>query len=451
MKLNITIIILCLLSFNAFGESKNITLKDAIDMAVKSSDDLQIKVNDETKMEMRYHEAKSAIYPHLDGDISWSHYADAPPPIDMSAIGDLVSGMTGNSLPAGTDLKLPSKYKYELDAGITATQVLWAFGKVFTGIKIAKNAFEISKLSKEATKTAVQYNIKVTYNTVKMAEKVLENAKSSYDNVYTNRKILKSRFRVGRAPKGDLIKIEADLASRVPALKEAESNLQLAKRYFKMLIGVEEEIEIILVDDFSTDFIRYSVTDLLNTMERDEPTLKLLSETISLNDNIIGIRKAQFLPTLAAFGSFRYMGNSDEVLVGGDNLDTVGVVGVSLTFPIFSGGEKINQYRQAVIEKTNAEIMLRKAKKGYFVELRNAIGQYNGLVETYKANLRTIKLSKRSYQMTQSRFKSGKESITALNDVERLMSGSRLMASATLMKINNLTAKIEKLASKKEL
>lgn len=416
-----------------------LSLKAAMDMGLTTSEDYKIKKNDEIKMQYQYDEVKGSIYPDVNADVKWENYQKKPTTtMDLSAL-------------HGPVITTELKKDYEMTAGVTATQVLWAFGKVTTAIELAKKAFSMSHLDVDVQKDEVLYNVKMAYYSVILAERAVDVARSSYENAKNNLSILKERFSFGRPPQGDSIKMEADIADRLPRLKNAEAQLTLARQTLKYLIGANDDDEIKLTTIYSEEFAVVEEKSLTETLLQEQPVLKLLDENIKLKGDLIKIRKADFLPTLGGFVSWNYIGGStDDFYVGKDNMQQVGVVGLSLKVPIWDGGARLGRYRQAVMDKTNSILSYEKTKRSFDLGLKNAIAEHDALLETYKANKQAYEMAKKLFNMSQNLFRAGKTTISSLNDAELMLTGQRLQKDLTQYKINSSIALIEKLTSKDE-
>lgn len=437
-RLKVVALVLTTLQFISIAdasESLRVSMKKAIDMAIKSSEQVRIKKNESEKMNYRYEEARSGIYPHINGEATWNNYKKIP--------------VTKISLPGMPPISMPAKAKYDASIGITATQVLWSFGKVSTAIKLANDAFKISEFDHNMSKHDVILKTKVAYYSTLLAKRSLGIARKSYLNAKRNKEILYKRFAFGRPPKADNIKMSADVAARIPALKDAQAQYNLAMKSLKTIIEVPLDKKIVLTDKFSNDEKNLNLNSLYNRLDRNNITFKLLRKNIELNDKIIDIKRADYLPTLGAFGSFQYTGSSnDKATIGGsDDFQKIAVVGVKLTFPIWNGGEKASSLKQAIVDRNNARVKLSQAQKGFNLELANAVYEYSALLDTYSANKDAVKLAKQLFKMTQTRFSTGKASITELNDAERMLTGQNLQKEATLFKLNTLIAKIQNIIS----
>jgi outer membrane protein TolC len=396
-------------------------IDEAVSLALRKSEDFQIAANEIDKMRYRYKEAKSAIYPHLEGEISWAHHAEYPP------------------------AAYPTTKDYSLDAGVTINQVLWAFGRISSALRLADKYIAISRLTKDSAQQEIAYTAKVSYYSSLLAERSLSIVQESYENARRNKQLLEKRATSGRSSKRDNIKMAADIASRAPRVNTAQAAFVSAMRTFKTIIGVGEEVPVKLTDAFSTLHDQLDQEEMKGLMHENEPTLKALRKQIDADEDIIKLKRANFLPTIAAFATWNYKGIGDTYEVRRDNLDHYAVAGLKVTVPIWMGGETGAQLRQVMIDKENDILRLSKATKEFVLELDNAISEYHAYVNTLQANNEAVRLARESFKMTRDLFETGQVSITDLNDAELLLTNETLARELTLYNLDVALAKIERL------
>jgi outer membrane protein TolC len=409
---------------NGFNqEVLHVSVEEAIDLALRKSEDFQIAANNIDKMRYAYKEARSAIYPHIEGEITWAHYPEYPP-------------------AAAATTK-----DYSLDTGVTASQVLWAFGRVSSALRMADKYIAISGLNKDIAKQEIVYNTKLSYYSVLLAERTLSIVTESYENARKNKSLLGKRASSGRSSKRDNIKMAADIASRLPEVNNARATFDSAMRTFKIIIGVDQAAPIALTDDFAADYRTLEVGGIKESLRENEPTLQALRKQIDADENMIKLRRANFLPTISAFATWDYKGIGDTYEIRRDNLDHYVVAGLKVSVPIWAGGERIAQLNQAKIEKANAILQLQKTTKEFALELDNALFEYHAYISTLEANREAVELAKESFDMTRDRFETGQVSLADLNDAELQLTNQRLSMVLTLYNLNTTLAKIEKLAA----
>jgi len=432
MKLGARIVILiCLLCFtcivvaphNAYSqEVLQVSIEESVALALRKSEDFQITVNEIDKMHYKYKEARSAIYPHIEGEITWAHNPEYPPAVAATT------------------------KDYSLDTGVTVNQVLWAFGRISSAIRLADKYIAISRFNKDIARQEVVYNTKLSYYSALLAEQTLSIVQASYENVRKNKRLLEKRTSGGRSSKRDNIKMAADIASRVPRVNDARATFDSAMRTFKIILGVDPAVYVALTEDFAKRYDPLNQEEISESLHENEPTLQALRKQIDADEDMIKLKRANFLPTISAFATWNYRGIGDTYEVRHDNLDHYAVAGLKVTVPIWMGGETGAQLNQAKIDKANDILRLQKSTKEFALELDNAISEYHAYINTLEANTKAVELAKESFKMTRDLFETGQVSPSDFNDAELLLTNERLSRVLTLYNLNTTLAKIEKLA-----
>jgi outer membrane protein TolC len=403
-------------------EVLQVSIEEAVALALRKSEDFQIAANELDKMQYRYKEARSAIYPHIEGQITWAHNPEYP------------------------DVAAATTKDYSLDTGVTVNQVLWAFGRVSSAIRLADKYITISRFNKDITKQEIVYNTKLSYYSALLAERTLSIVQSSYENVRKNKTLLEKRASAGRSSKRDNIKMAADIASRVPRVNDAQAAFDSAMKTLKTILGVDTAVSIKLTEDFAAHYNTVHQEETRESLHENEPTLQALRKQVDADEDMIKLKRANFLPTLSAFATWNYRGIGDTYEVRRDNLDHYVVAGLKVSIPIWLGGETGAQLSQAKIDKEIDILRLHKTTKEFVLELDNAISEYHAYINTLEANRKAVELAKESFKMAQDLFESGQVSLADLNDAELLLTNEKLSMVLTLYNLNNTLATIEKLS-----
>lgn len=400
-----------------------ISLKSAIDRALKASEDVQISENEIARSTSEFREEKAEIFPHISGLAVWSNNYEYP---DITATAAMK--------------------EYSLDTGITIDQKLFTFGRVSNAISAARNEIDVSRWEKEATKQEIIYITKFAYYNVCFTKQVFDIFQQSYERAQENKTILQGRSASGRVSKYDNIKIAADIASRLPSVNTARANLNSALQTLKTIIGVDSNAVIGITDNYISE---YSILDkevLLTNLHQNQPTLKALKKSVVATEDTIQEKRAEFFPEVSAFSTWNHKGLGDTYKVGSENLDGYGVAGLKVSLPIWEGGERQEELQQAMIDKDNARLNLKKTTENFLLVLENAIAEYHEFIKTLDANTEAVQLAQEAFKMSQDFFCSGQISVTDLNDAELLLTREKLNKEKTLFNINATLAKIEKLA-----
>ncbi len=422
----------------AQGVSKSPALRlgvsEAIDMAIKASETVQQRENDVTSSYYKRKEAVSQWLPQVNADAGYNYY----PSVQTTSVA---------IVPGSPAVSVALKKDFDLSTTVSLQQMFYDFGKVHHAINAASHGQRANEWGREAARRDMAYMTAMAYMKVLLAQKVVSIAKGSYDNAVRTRSILDEKYEFGRIPRGDGIKSQADIAARLPVLKEAESDLDLAMRNLKRLTDIPEEQGVSLTDSLVSKFPRYDADKSLNQMFDVEPHLKLIEETITLNTETAKAEKAQYYPTLGMYASYSLFAQSDDPYLGHDEFQNIGNVGLNLSIPIWNGNRTWSRYKQALMQKENSKLELEKVNRDLILELRNAISEYDSLLDTYPASVEAVRLAKESFDAQGDSFRAGSLTLTELNDAELQLTNNRLREALVLFNINQSIARIERLIS----
>jgi len=197
---------------------------------------------------------------------------------------------------------------------------------------------------------------KQAYLTVLLAQEALRVAEESHRNALENQKALTSRLGRGRGSRVDNIKMAADVEGRIPPKLEAKSRLDTLLIGFKRLIGAAPEAEVRLTDALTEVFPELSRESLLARMDEREPSLRAARKNISLNERILRLKRADYLPTLSALANYTYYGNGPTRIPERKWMDPTFLWGLQVSVPLWGGGAKWSAYQEALNDRKMADL-----------------------------------------------------------------------------------------------
>ncbi|MFA6637172.1 MAG: TolC family protein [Candidatus Omnitrophota bacterium] len=410
------------------ASSLKISMDESIESALGSMEDIKAREVQAEKTYHKYRETQALRYPDLVGHGEWTNNARYP---------------VNQRYPAG------GISDYELGIGAVLRQVVWSFGRISSAVEAAEKSLEISKLDVQVKKADVIYRAKVSYFTLIFAQRGLDIVLESYQNSLDNKKILQDRSVMGRVSRKDNIKIEADIAARVPLVTNVKADIISAENTLKRIMGLDFDTEIEITDTFEENYSEKEYDELVRYLWEKEPTLKMLEENISLQNTLIKGEMSEYLPNISAFATWDYMGRSDQAkdwYVGKERLmDHFGTIGLQLEIPIFDCGRVSEKIKQAQKEKEKAVLEFEKVSRDLALELKNAVSDYNEYVKTLQANIKSVNLSEKSFKLFQDFFRTGQVTLLELNDAELSLANQKLARDTTLFNLNVTLARIERL------
>lgn len=388
----------------------DLSLGDAVDKILAESQDMKKADANVKKAKASLDAANANRWFKLEGSATYMNMVDVEHPFSGSMnmtlppqLGGLLAQIQGSSTPV-EQIEMPDNI---FMAGLTFTQPIYTFGKIGNAVDSVRSAIKMSEVSKEMVRREVRYSAVDLYWTAKMTDEIVKLSEQDLKSAQNARRNLTS---AGRANRGNLVKIESDIAAKEINLSDAKFNRDTAHRMLKILAGIDVDEELNLTTEFPNSFADLDAGKLTTT-----PEWEILNQQINMYEKSARSKRDGALPTLAATASYNYSTMATEA---SDLFDKKGnqsaYWGLALQVPIFSGGiDRAN----AMVDVMNAEAArqdLDKSKKITTEKYNNAISQYNHL----RGNLNTLQnardLAARAYGFSRQRFIAGQTSAIEL-------------------------------------
>lgn len=386
----------------------DLSLNDTVDMIVAESQDLKKADANIKKARAQLDAVNANRWFKIDGNVSYMNIVNVEHPSTSKSVelppqlGGIITGSLKN-----VKFEIPDNI---FMAGVSVTQPIYTFGKIGNAVDSVRSAIKISDAARDATLREVKYSAANIYWTAKMTDEIVKIARGDLDAARAAKKRLTAGARANRS---NLVKIESDIASKEINLSDAEFNRDTAHRMLKILAGIDMDTEITLTDAFPGTFPEMSAAEL-----HDNPQWRALREQVQMYESKAKSARAEYLPTLAAMGSYNFMAMGNEYDTMFDRKGNQSAYwGLALQMPLFSGGLHRANATIDAMDAESARQDLDKAKKLTTEEYDNAIKKYNHL----RDNMATLKnardLAERAYKYSQERFASGQTSAIELAEV----------------------------------
>ncbi len=390
------------------GFAIDLSLNDAVQKIVAESNDLKKADANVKKAQASLDAVNANRWFNIEGTATYMNLINVEKPFDSfnvelpPEIGGLVPQLAGME-----HIEVPDNI---FMAGVTVTQPIYTFGKIGNAVDSVRNAIKMTEYSKEMVEREVRYAAVDLYWTAKMTDKVVEIARKNLGDAVSSKKQLTG---AGRANRGNLVKIESDIATKEINLSVAEFNRDTAHRMLKILAGVDVDEPLNLTDEFPDSF-----PEIEDKKLSDTPEWQLLDQQVKMYEAKASAQRANGYPTLAAVGSYNYVTmDKDFKTMFNSDASQSAYLGLALKVPIFSGG--LNR-ANATVEVMNAEVArqdLDKSKKITAEKYDNAIKQYNLLRGNLKDLVNARDLAAKAYGFSRDRFAAGQTSAVELADV----------------------------------
>lgn len=429
-----------------------ISLEQALKIAL--SENIAVKVADKEIERTKYAKkgTYASLFPQIDATGSYQRtikkqvmYMD----FDMSSFGggsaagsgSTGSGTAGTGEGSGTgsgSTTSSSKNNGGLEVGRWNT---WSAGvsasmpvvnaQLWKSIKISGMDVELAVEKARASRLDMVSQVKNAYYAVLFSKEAFNVYKEVYENAMTNYAETEKKYNVQKATDLDMARAKTNVANAIPNVYNAESSIILALWQLKAVMGIDLEMNID-VEGAIEDYSEYMTSDVTKadsiSLDRNS-TMKQLE--IQANELAQSIKAQQYayIPTLALAFNYSYNAMTNDFNFKEYRWTPYSYVGVSLSIPIFSGGKRLNQVRQARNSYEQMRLQMTSTERNLKISIRQSLNTMETNVKSYDAAKDAVASAEKAYSIAEKSYEVGRATLTDLNDAQLALTQARLAES----------------------
>ena len=155
----------------------------------------------------------------------------------------------------------------------------------------------------------------------------------------------------------------------------------------------------------------------------------------------IKMQQYAYLPTLAVNFSYSMNAMTNDFNFSEYRWTPYAFVGLSLNIPIFAGGKRYNQIRQAKNQYEQVQLQTANAERQLKIAIRQSLNTMETSMKSYYAAQEAAAAAQKGYDITEAAYKVGRSTLIELNDSQLALTQSQLAESQAIF--NFLSAKTQ--------
>lgn len=441
-------------------ETQRLSLDKSIKMALQNNTNILNSKLDLKAAQNRIWEITAMGLPHIDVKSSYQHLFVVPElnfpgtklsktnvPFDAGTSTGTTSQIQLNSgeniylnMTAGDPIALGVKNNISTD--ITVSQLIFS-GSYIVGLQARKAYIDLARQNDEKTKLEVIETVVNTYHMLQLAEESRKVLAQNLGNITKTLSEIKEMNKQGFVEETDVDQLEVTANTIRNALNQIDSNLDVGYRLLKIQLGLEETVKVELSDPMESNESLINSSMLLinenfNINQNPDYLQVKLSEQFTKLD--MKVSQSAFLPTLSGFYNHNIQSN-----VASFNFTPKDLIGINLSLPIFSSGERIAVVAQKRVTYEKAQ----NTSKLIFKSLSMQANQYQNDVklklEKYMNQKKSNELSDTIYQRTIEKYKQGMSSSIDLMNIQNQYLSNLSSYYQCIYDLQESKSKLEKL------
>lgn len=408
-----------------------LSLEDAVSIALEESPTVKMAGNEIVKTGYAKKGTYAALYPQIEASAAYQR-----------TIKKQVMYMGG--FDGGIEVGMNNSWNGGLSASMPLVNVaLWK------QLKISAMDVELAVEKARGSKIDLVEQVSNAFFAVLLAVDNNIVYKEIYDNAVVNYQNVKQKYDVGSVSEYDLIRAGVTVKNAEPALYDSENLLQVSLWQLKAVMGIDLDTEIRCKGELK-DY-ESKMTGMIEggTIEKNSSLAQIEIQGRQLAKNLEAIKAANY-PTLGLSASYQWSSMNDSFKFSNYRWTPYSVAALSLNIPIFAGGKRRMDVKQAKIDIENLELQRTDTERSLNVELLKQQGNMQTCIRQLDAARSSISEAEKGYDIAVKRYEIGGGTLLEINDSQLALTQARLTFNQAIYNymvaknaIDRLTGKFE--------
>lgn len=397
-------------------DTLHITLDKALEIALSENPIIKIADKEVERTNYAKKEAIGNLVPSIAGSASYQRVVKDGTMFMPGPLVEMMTGAPAGSMPEVVAITSPSVNNYS--AGVTLNAPLFSMG-LYKNLQLADINIQVALEAARESKVALKNQVEKAYYAVLMAKNGYEVIAVSMKNAEDNFNDIKLMHQQGLVAEFDMISAEVKVGNIRPSYIQTKNNLLVADLQLKLLMGLPLDITLLVDGNLMDHKDDYKSDNALLSYNLDQNTdLRKLDLQSDVLKKQLQLQRTQRLPTLGGFFSYNYVAQERSFDIFHYKWYSTPTVGLSLNVPIFNGFTKRNKEKQIRIGIDQLQLQRDYRAESLNVEVRNALNVMQAAVEQIKADINSVSLAERAYQIAKTRYESGVGTVLEIDNAE---------------------------------
>ena len=378
------VILLVVLTNLMFANNKNISLKEAINIALENNKQNKISKIALEIAQAQYKQALSANYPTINAmvaghrvkeDSNFQMKGDISLPAELTV--PLNAGLGINIDSIKLDSKVTAYGRDTIKSSINMMYALYTGGKVSSLIEQAKLNKLLAMNSIKRSNETVILDVKKYFYGFYLTNELHKIAQSTLNRMEYISELTKEFYESGESlnvKKTDYLSIQVTVALIESIVAKLEANKTLVKSALINSLGLPYDSQIDISYD-QEDLLptNYKLDELVKEAYKTNSDIRKMDIALKISSEQIKEQEAGHLPSIGLMGSVSNTYNSYEFGVLNDDQSNSWDIGFAATLPLFDGLRTTNKINEKKLEQKKLYLIQDMLKEGVSLQIKNEL------------------------------------------------------------------------------
>ena len=319
---------------------------------------------------------------------------------------------------------------HSVNFGINAQMPLVNF-QLWESLRLTGDQVELAVEQARESRLGTVASVKQAFFGILFAKEAYNVYNSVYENAVENFRLTEMRYNAAKASELDLTRAKSNVAAAIPNLYNAESSVELALWQLKAVMGIDLERNIDIagtLEDYAAEMFR-DIHEAESASLEGNTQLRQLAQQAEMLAKQIRMQQYAYLPSLALSFSYSFLTQSDMFNLSQWKWFPSSTLGLSLSIPIFSGGQRYHAIKQTRVQADELELQRVNAERQLRIGIRQSLNTMETAMKTYDASKEALVSAEKAYDIATKSYQLGKSTLTDLNNTELVLTQSKLAVS----------------------
>ena len=299
--------------------------------------------------------------------------------------------------------------------------------QLWKSLKLSDNQILQKVEAARASRLSLVNQVKNAYYTLLLAHDSKKVIEESHKTAQFNAQLFQKKYELGVASEYDVLRANVEVTNLEPSIIEAENSITQLELQLKVLMGMDVNVEIEpsqTLDAFKGMMYNHSAE--MGASLVDNTSLKQMDLQTDYLNRALEAQKAAWWPTLT--GSINYMWNSTSMGSAFKNFkwNPYSTASLSLSFPLFTGGQRLNKQRQAEIAAREMRWQRENLERSLQSQVISQVDLINKSLKQVESNAGGVAQATKANEIMQESFKIGSGTFIQLLDTQDALLAARL-------------------------
>lgn len=352
-------------------------------------------------------------------------------------------GSSGSGSKRNDGIKMGLDNSYQV--GFSASLPLIA-PQLWKSLKLSDSQILESIEQARSSRQSLVNQVKTAYYGLLLAEDSYKVIEQNMEMARFTAELYQRQFEAGTASQYDVLRTQVALRNIEPELTQAQITIRQARLQLLLLMGISDYFEVrpdVTLADFEN-----TMYDSTMAMSRDisrNSDLRLLDIRTEMLSRTLTVQRMSWFPTLALTASYNWTSSSNGSPFKNFRWNPYSMVGLSLSLPIFEGGQRYSRIKQARIQVDEMQWQRDNLVNSINMQVDLAFENIQLNVKQIDSCSESVKQATTAHDIVKRSFEIGAASYLDLRDAELALTRSRLAYNQSIYNFLVASSNLEQL------